>query len=90
MQGERQIAKRGMQGAVSGAGPSFGAGSTGEFKFLRDIILNKRERSEEIKTQKKQEASLANIETNSQLQLDALNNLQPGQATPAFQAIGGP
>lgn len=87
---EADQARRALKGAASGAGPSFGAGSTGEFKFLRDMILNKRERSEEIKIQKKQEASLANIETNSQLQLDALNNLQPGQATPAFQAIGGP
>ena len=79
-----------LKGAASGAGPSFGAGSTGEFKFLRDMILNKRERSEEIKIQKKQEASLANIDKNSQLQLDALNNLQPGGPTQQSVAIGGP
>ena len=87
---EANQARRGMQGAVSGAGPSFGAGSTGEFNFLRDMILNKRERSEEIKIQKKQEASLANIDKNSQLQLDALNNLQPGGPTQQSVAIGGP
>lgn len=87
---EADQARRALKGAVSGAGPSFGAGSTGEFKFLRDMILNKRERSEEIKIQKKQEASLANIDKNSQLQLDALNNLQPGGPTQQSVAIGGP
>ena len=87
---EADQAKRGMQGAVSGAGPSFGAGSTGEFKFLRDMILNKRQRDAEIKIQKEQKAALDEIAKNTKDQLDKLDELKPGEATPAFEAIGGP
>ncbi len=85
---EADQARRGMQGAVSGAGPSFGAGSTGEFKFLRDMILNKRQRDAEIKIQKEQKAALDEIAKNTKDQLDKLDELKPGGATTEFEAIG--
>lgn len=83
-------AKRGMQGAVSGAGPSFGAGSTGEFKFLRDMILNKRQRDAEMKIQKEQKATLDSIDRNTKDQLEKLDELKPGGPIQPSVAIGGP
>jgi len=71
---EAETRKRAMSQARAGAGPSFGAGSTGEFQFLRDMILNRRERNEELKIMRDQAASLDAIEANTQAQLDALQS----------------
>ena len=71
---EAERKKRAISEATAGAGPSFGAGSTGEFNFLRDLILNRRERNEELKIMKDQKAVLDQIESNTQEQLDALES----------------
>jgi tape measure domain-containing protein len=82
--------KRAMAQAKAGAGPSFGAGSTGEFQFLRDLILNRREQNEELKIMKDQKAALDEIAQNTQDQLDALDDLQVGGETTGVVGVGGP
>jgi hypothetical protein len=82
--------KRAMAQAKAGAGPSFGAGSTGEFQFLRDLILNRREKNEELKIMKDQKAALDEIAQNTQDQLDALDDLQVGGETTGVVGVGGP
>lgn len=82
--------KRAMAQAKAGAGPSFGAGSTGEFQFLRDLILNRREQNEELKIMKDQKAALDEIAQNTQDQLDALDELQVGGETTGVVGVGGP
>jgi tape measure domain-containing protein len=82
--------KRAMAQAKAGAGPSFGAGSTGEFQFLRDLILNRREKNEELKIMRDQQAALDEIAQNTQDQLDALEDLQVGGETTGVAGVGGP
>ena len=72
------------------AGASFGAGSVGEYGFLRDLILGRRENSEELKIMRSQEQALKNIEDIAQDQLDALENLPVGAELPPIVPVGGP
>jgi tape measure domain-containing protein len=72
------------------AGASFGAGSVGEYGFLRDLILGRRENSEELKIMRSQEQALRNIEDIAQDQLDALENLPVGAELPPIVPVGGP
>lgn len=82
--------KRKAFSSANKAGASFGAGSVGEYGFLRDLILGRRENSEELKIMRSQEQALKNIETTAQDQLDALDNLAVGQELPPVVPVGGP
>ena len=84
---ERQ--RRAFAGATAKAGPSFEAGGRGEFNFLRDLLLGRRQNSEELRIMKEQEKSLKNIEQTSQAQLDALDKQQE-QFDNSVLPVGGP
>ena len=81
--------RKAISGATSQAGAGFGAGSAGEFKFLRDLIMGRRQNTEELKILKDQDAKLKVIADNSDAQLTLLDDQQKAfdqQVLP----VGGP
>ena len=84
---ERQ--RRAFAGATAKAGPSFEAGSRGEFNFLRDLLLGRRQNTEELRIMKEQEKTLKEIKANSDAQLAELAEMSPDFVGPVMP-VGGP
>jgi tape measure domain-containing protein len=84
---ERQ--RRAFAGATAKAGPSFDAGSRGEFNFLRDLLLGRRQNTEELRIMKEQEKALKSIEETSKAQLAELAEMSPDFVGPVMP-VGGP
>jgi tape measure domain-containing protein len=84
---ERQ--RRAFAGATAKAGPSFEAGGRGEFNFLRDLLLGRRQNSEELRIMKEQEKTLKEIKANSDAQLAELAEMSPDFVGPVMP-VGGP
>jgi len=78
-----------MQRAAAGAGPSFDAGSRGEFDFLRNLIMGRRENTEELRIMKEQDKTLKEIKANSDAQLAALEAEASTFVGPVMP-VGGP
>jgi tape measure domain-containing protein len=84
---ERQ--RRAFAGATAKAGPSFEAGGRGEFNFLRDLLLGRRQNTEELRIMKEQEKALKSIEETSKAQLAELAEMSPDFVGPVMP-VGGP
>jgi tape measure domain-containing protein len=84
---ERQ--RRAFAGATAKAGPSFEAGGRGEFNFLRDLLLGRRQNTEELRIMKEQEKTLKEIKANSDAQLAELAEMSPDFVGPVMP-VGGP
>lgn len=78
-----------MQRAAAGAGPSFEAGGRGEFDFLRNLIMGRRENTEELRIMKEQDKTLKEIKANSDAQLAALEAEASTFVGPVMP-VGGP
>jgi len=78
-----------MQRAAAGAGPSFDAGGRGEFDFLRNLIMGRRENTEELRIMKEQDKTLKEIKANSDAQLAALEAEASTFVGPVMP-VGGP
>jgi tape measure domain-containing protein len=81
--------RKAISEATSRSGAGFSAGSAGEFKFLRDLIMGRRQNTEELKVLKDQDAKLKVIADNSDAQLSLLDDQQKAfdqQVLP----VGGP
>jgi tape measure domain-containing protein len=84
---ERQ--RRAFAGANAKAGPSFESGGRGEFNFLRDLLLGRRQNTEELRIMKEQEKTLKEIKANSDAQLAELAEMSPDFVGPVMP-VGGP
>ena len=78
-----------MQRAAAGAGPGFDAGGRGEFDFLRNLIMGRRENTEELRIMKEQDKTLKEIKANSDAQLAALEAEASTFVGPVMP-VGGP
>jgi hypothetical protein len=65
------------------------AGGRGEFNFLRDLLLGRRQNTEELRIMKEQEKTLKEIKANSDAQLAELAEMSPDFVGPVMP-VGGP